>query len=191
MGLEYLWCFREPYSLLKMQVCWRVYWLLVTFHTLTVPSLPLVASRPFLLHQPHVMTWVKQRKTLFNVMLWLLLLLWFGAIQIKLTWLDLLRSQLPPPLQWWQKGSTKLTEISGVAAHHLCWQTACLTDWGKKLFCSLMVKQRILLYLLLWKHSMPGLNWYIVFCLLVNNCKILSERKLQKNCEQKASQEKL
>lgn len=46
----------EPYSLLKMQVCCRVYWLLVTFHILTVPSLPLVASSPFLLDQPHVMT---------------------------------------------------------------------------------------------------------------------------------------
>lgn len=44
------------YSLLKMQVCWRVYWLLVTFHIRTVPSLPLVASKPFLLDQPHVMT---------------------------------------------------------------------------------------------------------------------------------------
>lgn len=49
-------CFRKSYSLLKMQVCWRVYWLLVTFHILTVPSVPLVANRPFLLLQPHVMT---------------------------------------------------------------------------------------------------------------------------------------
>lgn len=50
------------YSLLKMQVCCRVYWLLVTFHILTVPSLPLVANRPFLLLQPHVMTWVSQTR---------------------------------------------------------------------------------------------------------------------------------
>lgn len=57
---------KKPYSLLKTQVCWRVYWLLVTFHTLTVPSLPLVAKRPFLLHQPHVMTWSNKRRIILT-----------------------------------------------------------------------------------------------------------------------------
>lgn len=55
-NIETVLCVRKSYSLLKMQVCCRVYWFLVTFHILTVPSLPLVASRPFLLHHPQVMT---------------------------------------------------------------------------------------------------------------------------------------
>ncbi|TNN36172.1 hypothetical protein EYF80_053659 [Liparis tanakae] len=38
----------------QMQVCCSVYWFLVTFHILTVPSLPLVASRPLLLLQPQL-----------------------------------------------------------------------------------------------------------------------------------------
>lgn len=48
---------RGTHALLKTHVCCRVYWFLVTLQTRTVPSFPLVARSPFLLHHPHVITY--------------------------------------------------------------------------------------------------------------------------------------
>lgn len=48
---------RGTHPLLKTHVCCRVYRFLVTFQMRTVPSFPLVARRPFLLHHPHVITY--------------------------------------------------------------------------------------------------------------------------------------
>lgn len=51
----------RTHVLIKTHVCCRVYWFLFTFQTRTVPSLPLVAKRLFLLHQPKEITYRKQK----------------------------------------------------------------------------------------------------------------------------------
>lgn len=51
----------RTHVLLKTHVCCRVYWFLFTFQTRTVPSLPLVAKRPFLLHHPQDITYGQYR----------------------------------------------------------------------------------------------------------------------------------
>lgn len=53
-------CKGSTYNLLSTQVCCSEYCFFVTFHTLMVPSFPLVAKSPFLLHQTHVMTYKYQ-----------------------------------------------------------------------------------------------------------------------------------
>lgn len=74
----------RTHVLLKTNVCCSVYWFLFTFQTRTVPSLPLVAKSPFLLHHPQEITYEKhQRRWKQNIFRLVEILLWLFIIKKK------------------------------------------------------------------------------------------------------------